>query len=174
MSNQAPIATPDFRATIAGGRLTLVRWHPQLMASWGPATAHFRSRDREGVGVADLTVVREPEVPLELIVKFLSGGDRADVRETIVRWAASLGYGRVWLPDDLLDLAGEVITPTGPASTQCSACQARWEDGDPEFWLAARSWGNFPLSCPLCGADLPQWEVDAGPHSEHGKRNAPV
>jgi hypothetical protein len=130
------------------------------MISWGPATAHFRRREQAGVGIADLTIIREPGRPLELVVKFLSGSGRAEVREAIVRWASCIGYGRVWFPDDVVSLTDAPIPPACSAATRCRFCDARWEDGDPEFWLAVRSSGNFPIACPLCGADLPQWELE--------------
>jgi hypothetical protein len=159
MSEDASPGPPDFRATVADGRLTIVRWHPHLMLSWGPATAHFRARDEAGVGIADLTVIREPECQLELVVKFLSGAGRPNVREAIVRWASCLGYGRVWFPEDVVSLEGAGMSPACAAATRCRSCEACWEDGDPEFWLAVRSNGNFPIACPICGADLPQWEI---------------
>ncbi len=157
MTNDASLAPPDFRATVANGRLTVVRWYPQLMAPWGPATAHFAARERAGVAVADLTVIREPESLLELVVRFLSTGGRTDARAAIIRWASTLGYARVWFPDDVVDLVGTAVPPAGEASTRCSSCDARWHDGAPEFWLHVRAMGNFPICCPLCGADMPQW-----------------
>jgi hypothetical protein len=159
MSGDEPCTQPDYRATVVRGRLTIVGWHPQLIGTWGPCNAHLRARDRAGIGIADLTVIREPGTRLELIVNFLCGGHRADVRDSIVRWAATLGYGRVWFPDDVVDLGDADIPAEQPAVTRCQVCRSRWEDGDPEFWLTARKWGNFPLACPLCGGDLPQWEV---------------
>ena len=159
MSEDDSATQPDYRATIARGRLTLVSWHPQLMSPWGPCNTHLRERDRAGIGIADLTVIREPGTRLELIVKFLCGGHRADVCGSIVCWAATLGYGRVWFPDDVVDLDDVDIPAEQPAVTRCQVCRSRWEDGDPEFWLTVRNWGSFPLACPLCGGDLPQWEV---------------
>jgi len=159
MWEQDEIQAPDYRATISEGRVKIVRWGPQLMRCWGPATAHFRSREEAGVAIADLTVLRHSEAPYEVIVKFLAGGESPEVRETIVQWAASLGYGRIWLPEDVIDLRDIAVETAASASVDCDACNAKWEDGDPEFWLCVRNLGNFPLYCPLCGADLPQWQV---------------
>jgi hypothetical protein len=159
MNDPDSLSDPDFRATIAGDRVTLVAWHRGLMGPWGPCNTHLRARDRAGVGIADLTVIREPGTALELIVKFLSGGHRADVRDALVGWAASLGYGRIWLPDEVVDLDDTQLAAGAVARTRCQACRTRWEDGDQDFWLSVRRWGVFPMACPLCGGDLPQWEV---------------
>ena len=153
---------PTFRATIVRGRMTLLHWHPGLMAPWGPRSVHFRSRDRAGVTIADLTVHREAEERPELLVRLLCGEDRPDAKEVIVPWAAALGYRRVWLPDLVVTLEDDAAALGSSASTRCTACRARWEDSTVEFWKSVRSWGIFPLSCPLCGSDLPQWEVSGG------------
>jgi len=159
MGEQDEIQTPDYRATISDGQMNIVRWAPRLMRCWGPASAHFRSRAEEGVSIADLTVLRNSEAPYEVIVKFLAGGESPDAREAIVKWATTLGYGRVWLPGDVVELEDRVMESAVSASVDCHACNARWEDGDPDFWLCVRNLGNFPLYCPLCGADLPQWQI---------------
>ena len=159
MSDQECLDNPDFRATVVGGRLTIVSWHPHLIGSGGPCNTHHRERDRNGIGIADLTVIREPNAQLELIAKFLCGGHRAVVRDAIVGWAQSLGYRRVWLPDEVVDLDGADASGAKGARTRCPTCRTRWEDDDLDFWLNVRRWGNFPLSCPLCGCDLPQWEI---------------
>jgi hypothetical protein len=173
MNDPDAYSEPDFRATIVRGELTIVGWHSHLMGSWGPTNTHLRNRDRAGIGIADLTVIREPDQQLELIVKFLCGGNRAEVRDAIVDWAASLGYGRVWLPDDVIELDGAELAAAERASTRCRTCRTRWEDDDPDFWLTARRWGIFPLACPLCGGDLPQWAVERTCNATTTPKNGP-
>ena len=160
MKNHDSRAIPDYRATIGRGRLMLVCWHPQLVEVWAPCSAQLHACDRAGIAITDLTVIRKPGVPLELIVTFLSGAQRADVRDSILRWAALLAYRRVWLPPDVFVDLSDVYVPVGEvARTRCPTCRTRWEDGDPEFWLWVRRCGIFPTACRLCGGDLPQWEV---------------
>jgi hypothetical protein len=173
MNDPDTCSQPDFRATIVRGQLTIVGWQPHLMSSWGPCNTHLRNRnrDRAGIGIADLSVIREPDQQLELIVKFLCGGHRADVRDAITGWAASLGYRRVWLPDEIIELDGADVAAGERASTRCRTCRTRWEDDDPDFWLTARRWGIFPLVCPLCGGDLPQWQVERGSTGPSMARN---
>lgn len=145
---------PDFRATVLRGGVRLVDWGPWL-ADGGPMGMHFR-RLSAGVAIADLTVLRDAdETATEIVVEFRRG-DSALVRATLERWAASVGYRRLWFPDALVHLdpaAG------GTAATRCTCCRATWCDDDHDFWLSVRKSGRFPTLCPLCGSDLPQWEA---------------
>jgi hypothetical protein len=143
--------SPDFRLTIRRRIVLAVDWHPWLVDG-GPMTTMLHARGRAGVAIADVTVVHEGEVATEAIVRPLAG----DGREEIVRWARDVGYRRVWLP-------GEVVELPGPseqlAETRCHGCAVRLSDDGPEFWEHVRAVGRFPAGCPLCGADLPQWRV---------------
>lgn len=149
---------PDFRATIVRGRLTLVGWHRGLMRPGGPCAKHFRQRGRAGVVVADIRVLRD-EDPWELVVEVLSGELDDDAREAIVDWAGVLGYGRVWLPDLVVEPEADPSLLGGRAGARCPSCRSRWENDAWDFWQTVRGWGHFPLACPLCGTDLPQWTV---------------
>jgi len=163
MNDHDPLLEPDYRATATRGRLTIVQWHPRLVDAGGPSAARLRACGRAGVGIADLTVIRDAGLPLDVIVSFLCGGHRPGVRDSLVRWATLLGYRRVWFPDGIVDLGGARLLAGGVARTRCPTCRTRWEDGDPEFWLWVRRYGLFPTACQFCGGDLPQWEVVDAP-----------
>jgi hypothetical protein len=143
--------SPDFRLTIRRRTVLAIDWHPWLVDG-GPMTTMLQARGRAGVAIADVTVVHEDEVATEAIVRPLAG----DGREEIVKWARDVGYRRLWLP-------GEVVELPGPseqlAETRCNGCAVRLCDDGPQFWEHVRAVGRFPAGCPLCGADLPQWRV---------------
>jgi hypothetical protein len=145
---------PDFRLTIRGDRVLAVDWHPWLV-SGGPMTTMLRARGRAGVAIADVTVIREHEVATEAVVRLLAG-DRPESRAALTGWSRSVGYRRLWLPDEVVELPGP---GEGEAENRCRGCGARLSDGGPGFWHRVRTVGRFPASCPLCGADLPQWRV---------------
>jgi hypothetical protein len=143
---------PDFRATVRGGCVRLVDWAPWLARS-GPLQTLLHARGRAGVGIADLTVLRDGELADEVIVDFVTGDAEAH-RQALAGWADDVGYRRAWLPGEVRELgpfAG------GVARTTCTGCRARLIDSDPGFWLMVRRSGRFPAMCPLCGSDLPQW-----------------
>jgi hypothetical protein len=146
---------PDFRAIVQrSGAVRLVYWGPWLQST-GPAYTLMTARDRAGVAIADLRVVRDDEgAASEVIVEFHSGG--TDIhRAAIVDWAHAVGYARVWFDGELVDLepaTGGVVT------TRCTGCGQRFVDGrSGHFWHHVRCSGAFPLVCSLCGSDLPQW-----------------
>ena len=145
---------PDFRLTVHRRKVLAIDWHPWLVSS-GPMTTMLQERGRAGVAIADLTVVHEDEVATEAIVRFLAG-DRPAARETVISWAGDVGYRRLWLPGDVIELPGPA---EALAETRCNGCCARLCDDGPEFWGHVREVGRFPAGCPLCGADLPQWRV---------------
>jgi hypothetical protein len=145
---------PDFRAAIRPKSLRLVDWTPYLARS-GPLQTLLHARGRAGIGIADLTVVRDEELADEVIVEFLAG-DAAPHREALAGWAASVGYRRAWFADEVVELDP---CPGGVATTTCSGCRARLTDADRGFWLSVRRAGRFPAVCPLCGCDLPQWST---------------
>lgn len=147
---------PDFRATIRrDGVVRLVDWGPWL-AMGGPLHTLLDARGRVGVCIADLTVVRdEDDAAIELIVD-VRCGDRPEHRAALAAWAESVGYRRLWLDGEVLELES---APGGRAETRCSGCQVRLVDADVSLWEFVRQRGAFPNVCCLCGADLPQWTV---------------
>jgi hypothetical protein len=102
-------------------------------------------------------------------VDFLAG-DRADHRETLLAWAATVGYRRAWLAGEVVELEPRA---GGTAETVCTGCRARLTDSDPGFWLMVRRSGRFPCLCPLCGSDVPQWTTRAD-MSDHGRAQRPT
>jgi hypothetical protein len=143
--------SPDFRLTVRRRTVLAIDWNPWLVDG-GPMTTMLVQRGRAGVAIADVIVVHEDEVATEAIVRPLAG----DGRDAIVAWARDVGYRRLWLP-------GEVVELPGPseqlAETRCNGCAVRLSDDGPQFWEHVRAVGRFPAACPLCGADLPQWRV---------------
>jgi hypothetical protein len=145
---------PDLRVTVRGATIRAVEWSPWL-ASGGPIGMLLAARGRAGVAIADVAVTREDGVAVEAIVRFLAG-DREPARDALAMWARDVGYRRLWLPDETVELPGPA---EGLAETRCGGCGGRFVDGDPGFWAVVRSTGCFPTLCPLCGGDLPQWRV---------------
>jgi hypothetical protein len=146
---------PDFRAIVQrSGAVRLVHWGPWLQST-GPAYTLMAARDRAGVAIADLTVVRDDEgLANEVIVDFHSGGGDMH-RAALIDWAQTLGYTRVWFDGELVDLEP---TAGGPVATRCSGCGQKFVDGrSGKFWHHVRHSGAFPTGCSLCGSDLPQW-----------------
>ena len=147
---------PDFRVTLRrDGVVRLVDWGPWL-ATGGPLHTLLDARGRAGVCIADLTVVRDDEgAAIELIVD-LRCGDRPAHRSALAAWAATVGYQRLWMGGEVVELAP---APGGRAETRCSGCRVRLVDADVSFWDFVRRRGAFPSACCLCGADLPQWTL---------------
>jgi hypothetical protein len=149
--------TPDYRLCVRRDTVRAIDWSPWLAAG-GPMAMLLAARGRAGVAIADVTVVRDGDLVTEAIVRFLTG-DGPRPRAAIAAWARDVGYRRLWLPDDLVELPGPV---EGLAETRCTGCAARFADGAPGFWAGVRASGRFPAMCPLCGGDLPQWRVKGG------------
>jgi hypothetical protein len=162
---------PDFRVTLRrDGLVRLVDWDPWL-ARGGPLHTLLDARGRAGVCIADLTVIRDDEgAAVELVVD-LRCGDRPSHRQTIATWATSVGYRRLWMDGEVVELAP---TPGGRAETRCSSCRVRLVDADASFWNFVRQHGAFPSSCCLCGADLPQWAVARQTHQPENDPASPT
>ncbi len=145
---------PDYRVTVRrDGTIRLADWSLWL-AGGGPLHTLLDARGRAGIGIADLTVVRDEDgLPLELIVDFLCGGERAH-RDALREWAAHVGYRRVWFDGEVVDV--EPVSG-GAAQTRCTGCRARFVDAGAPLWEFVRARGAFPTSCVLCGCDVPQW-----------------
>jgi hypothetical protein len=147
---------PDFRVIVQrSGTVRLVYWAPWLQST-GPAYTLMAARDRAGIAIADLRVVRDDEgTASEVIVEFHSGG--GDVhRAALIDWANAVGYTRVWFDGELVDLEP---TAGGPVTTRCTGCGQRFVDGrSAHFWNHVRGSGAFPAACSLCGSDLLQWK----------------
>ncbi|WP_313676786.1 hypothetical protein [Mycolicibacterium sp.] len=108
--------------------------------------------------LVDLFVVNEDELIVKPVARSRFAAEDA---EAITAWARRVGYSRVWLPDDVINLSGEPAG--GNAKVRCRSCGARWEDCTHDFWLRVRDSGHFPAHCPACGDSLPEWEVAEPP-----------
>jgi hypothetical protein len=152
---------PILRATfLKGGRITMTPWMPDL-AEGGPTGVHFRCRERAGVAIADLRLIRNQDNEREIIVEFMAAGRAREAAEASLRsWASATGYRRVWLHSGQVDV--DPPAPMATASVRCPACRAAWMDSTPGFWHQVWCSGHFPLVCPACGHTLPQWTVVAG------------
>ncbi len=142
------------------GDIAMAPWLPGL-AEGGPAGMHFRSRERAGVAIADLRLIRSSTGEREVIVEFMAAGRVRKIAETsICAWARSTGHGRVWLPSGPIDL--DPPPPLATATVRCPTCRATWVDSTPAFWDDVHHRGHFPLLCPTCAHPLPQWKVAEG------------
>jgi hypothetical protein len=163
----------DFRATVRrDGTVRLVDWGPWLAAG-GPLYTLLEARARAGVAIADLTIIRDQGgVAVEVIVDFCGGAAHAH-REALCNWAARVGYRRVWLDGDVVELEP---VPGGAAQTRCTGCRARLVDANAGFWDFVRRRGAFPTACVLCGSDLPQWTPVRREEDEpcHGDAKVPA
>jgi hypothetical protein len=81
----------------------------------------------------------------------------ADAEETLLRWAPTAGYRRVWLPGRVVTF--DEVASLARAVVDCPGCGAHWEDESPSFWERVRADGWFPGRCPACGGSLPEWSV---------------
>jgi hypothetical protein len=146
---------PDFRVTVQrSGAVRLVYWGSWL-TSTGPGYTLMAARDRAGVAIADLRVVRDDEgLAREVIVEFHSGGGNMH-RAALIDWANTAGYARVWFDGELVDLEPAA---GGSVTTRCTGCGQHFVDGrNGRFWHQVRCSGAFPTACSLCGSDLLQW-----------------
>jgi hypothetical protein len=159
---------PDLRATVQrSGAVRVVPWGPWLNSN-GPAYTLIAARDRAGITIADLRIIRDDEgAAREVIVEFHSGGGDTH-RAALSDWAQAVGYRRVWFDDEIIDLepgAG------GPVTTRCTGCGQRFVEGrSGHFWQHVRHSGAFPTFCPLCGSDLPQWTPGSRANAGEAKR----
>lgn len=143
------MSSPDFRLTISRGRVRLAPWAPWLLDADAIGI-------HPGLALADLTILRDDETdPADEAIVAVLAGDHPAHRRTLVGWAQTAGYRRLWLPDRVVDL--ERVLGCRVAS-QCGCCRARFSDDSPDFWLMVRTTGCFPTQCLVCGSDLPQWQ----------------
>jgi hypothetical protein len=146
--------SPDFRATVRrDGNVRLVDWAPWL-TSGGPLYTLLDARGRAGVGIADLTVVRDDEgMAVEVIFDFRCGGT-TEHRAALREWASRVGYRRAWFDGEISNLEPAA---GGSAQTRCTGCRAQLVEASASFWDFVRHRGAFPTACVLCGSDVPQW-----------------
>jgi hypothetical protein len=147
-----PIDDPACRAAILGGEIILNRWSRSLL-SGGPERVGMRAIE---ASLADLRLLGD-----ELVVTPVPRAPwSAGAQSTLLEWAAMVGYRRVWLPDQVVDL-GRVLAPLARAGVRCPTCGATWEDDTVVFWERVRRNGWFPGVCLACGGSLPEWRSHA-------------
>ena len=139
---------PFARAVVRDDTVFLHRWSPHLITG-GPCASALR---RVEATLADLTRLPEDE----LVVTPITPGDATSA---LARWAAAVGYRRIWLPGTVLDL-DPVVPALEHAHVRCRGCGAEWDDGRFGFWETVRRRGSFPSDCLACGGTLPQWSTD--------------
>jgi hypothetical protein len=148
---------PDLflRATIPGDRITL---NPPLRGTitGGPASMTL-ARLESGIVLVDLRHAGEDDDELVASVPPNAPRLTAAARRTLARWAALVGYRRLWLPDRVLELDPPAALRT--AEVECPTCTATWADGSESFWAMVRANGHFPGYCPACGGSLPEWRA---------------
>ena len=88
---------------------------------------------RVRAALVDLFVVEETELIAEPVSRSRFEPEHI---EALVAWARSVGYSRIWLPNEVLDLRGEPAG--GTARVLCRSCGMRWEDESHRFWLQVR------------------------------------
>jgi hypothetical protein len=151
------IESPELRATVRGDRVRMIDRVPWLVEG-GPMWTLMEDRGRAGVAIADVAVLRDDDGRVdEAVVHFLTG-DSPGARGALRDWAGRVGYRRVWLPDDVVELPGPAPDDQ-VADVRCTGCRVLLCDTGGQFWGHVRSAGRFPTACPLCGCDLPQWRV---------------
>ena len=123
------------------------------MISGGPAAMQL---GRVRASLLDFYITESDE----LIVEPVSGSSLKEEHTAILlEWARTVGYERIWLPDQVIDIEAEPAI-VGVAKVNCRTCGAHWQDSSTDFWLKVRDNGFFPASCPACGDSLPEMTVE--------------
>ena len=123
------------------------------MISGGPAAMQL---GRVRASLLDFYITESDE----LIVEPVSGSSLKEEHvEILVGWARTVGYERIWLPNQVIDIEAEPAI-VGVAKVNCRTCGAHWQDSSTDFWLKVRDNGFFPASCPACGDSLPEMTVE--------------
>ena len=156
LDDEHELPIPAYRATIRGGRLTITDWAPSLMSQERLKEMSRGSASVEAT-IVDLAVVGEAGDEL-VAVHHAEGNGLEEVDQAVVEWAGHVGYRRVWLPSQVVDIEpspGQI----GTARLTCPTCAMEYRSDGAEFWLKVRELGMFPPICMACGCEVPQWEV---------------
>lgn len=149
---------PKYRATYRKKRLMIMPFFPSMIVM-GPSSGWFRKREQAATVIADLTAHESASGPELSITYYAARRNRPAAELAIAEWAASVGYRRLWLPDGLLELEA-IVSDEDRASVKCTTCGHTWSDGGSQFWSMVFEQRAFPIFCPLCGGDLPQWRLE--------------
>lgn len=131
--------------------MTLNAWGSGLLRR-GPAAMLLKDAR---AGLVDLHRPADDELVVERVADAPWGAEHA---HTLLQWAATVGYRRVWLPDRPVDL--DASAAVRRAFVTCPTCGLRWEDDSPEFWESVLEAGHFPGYCLGCGGSLPEWSPE--------------
>lgn len=139
-----------------------------MLSSWGinlvlnPQLLEAMCRDiRQPLTIADLTIVYSVEGGREIFADLLIDHDPKAGKAALVGWAASVGYRRLWLPSGMIDLSTSFGTADS-ATAVCRVCGTRYLESHSDFWGNVMIQGGFPVTCRLCGAQMPQWKPAPG------------
>lgn len=156
MELEDTLANPWCRATVAAGVVTLNPWSPALIRG-GPAAMSLERLADGGVALADLCAEGDPGEE-ELFIRYVARLRTEESDATLLQWAQTVGYLRVWFPDRVVELDPCEVR-RGLAETTCTTCGLEWRDDTDSFWNCVLTGGAFPGSCLACGASLPEWRV---------------
>jgi hypothetical protein len=145
------------RAIIRNGRLTLT--HRPMFLQARRTLTYARALQEAGTTICDLEIERSDHSS-ELIVRFVPAGSESDEAvETLLSWAELAGFGRVWLPDRIVELGSTLVPdPDTLEAVACPTCGI--EDGDfltADALAMLRRRGHIPRLCPVCGEHKPEW-----------------
>lgn len=153
------------RAIIRNGRLTLT--HRPMFLQARRTLTYARALEAAGTVICDLEIERGA-TGSDLIVRFVpEGSENDDATETLLAWAELAGFGRVWLPDRLIELNDTLVPdPRTLEAIACPTCGI--EDSDfltADALAMLRRRGHLPRLCPVCGEHKPEWTAPRQPRS---------
>ena len=152
------LLTPSYRATVRGGQLSITEWGSVLMSLEKLRTSAADTEDDQAT-IVDLVIIGEHRDEL-IVSRSSKRHDGKNVGQTLLNWASQVGYRRVWLPDQVVDIEPSA-DQIGTAKLDCPTCMNEFTGEGPEFWLMVRKAKMFPHFCPACGCEVPQWEVSS-------------
>ena len=127
------------------------------LAENGPAGVHFRARERAGIAIADLRLVRDHNGQHEVLVEFMAAGKAQDAAEAaLCSWARNTGYRRVWLPDGPVESSPRGRSPPPPLRAPRAARRGATRR---RVLGASGTQRLLPHDLPHLRTHLPQWDV---------------
>jgi len=157
MNTGYDLPAPSYRATVRNGMLFITDW-AAVLVSREKLRAGSSGSVSEGAKILDLMIIGEDGD--ELIAAYSFDSDEpGNVDQTLLDWAGHVGYRRVWLPHQVVDIAPSP-EQIGTATLTCPTCSQEYTGDGPDFWLSVRQARIFPPFCVACGCEVPQWEVD--------------
>lgn len=145
------------RAVIRDGRLTVTR-RPPFGA--GRSALPYSSALREaGTVICDVTLDFD-EHCREISVRFVpEGTGTPDAVEALCEWARLIGCGRVWLPEEIIEMEETLAPdPRELPPVSCPTCGIVHGEASAAEEIASLRRRNrlLPRYCPVCGCPLPE------------------